>query len=137
MQKIFHISPLETVGDRRAASFWHIRRFAIKSSVGFSTVILFKQLMTLAVSPIMRYNDSYMIAETDVHLLKVINALGLKTRKIGKSVTYLASGPIPICSAKEELVDFYRRWISIEGVVHFYKHRDHGIIHKRVKFVKP
>ena len=109
MQKIFHISPLETVGDRRAASFWHIGRFAIKSSVGFSTVTLFKQLMTLAVSPIMRDNDSYMIAETDVHLLKVMNALGIKTRKIGKSVTYLASETIPICSAKEELVDFYRR----------------------------
>jgi hypothetical protein len=50
-----------------------------------------------------------MIAETDVHLLKVMNALGIKTRKIGKSVTYLASETIPICSAKEELVDFYRR----------------------------
>lgn len=109
MQKIFNISPLETVGNKRAASFWHIGRFAIHSSVSFSTIILFKQLMTLAVSPIIRDNDSYMIAETDVHLLKVMNALGMKTRKIGSPLVYLESETIPIYSSKNGLIDFYKR----------------------------
>ena len=58
MHKIFHISPLEKVGDTPRTSFWHIGRFAIDSTSGFSTVTLFKQLMTLAVTPILREDDS-------------------------------------------------------------------------------
>lgn len=65
MHKIFHISPLEKIEDTPRTSFWHIGRFAIDSTSGFSTVTLFKQLMTLAVAPILREDDSYMIAETD------------------------------------------------------------------------
>ena len=109
MHKIFHISPLEKVGDTPRTSFWHIGRFAIDSTSGFSTVTLFKQLMTLAVTPILREDDSYMIAETDTHLLRVMNALGIETRQIGNPLIYLASETIPVCSSKKELTKFYQR----------------------------
>lgn len=109
MQKIFHISPLEKVGDTPRTSFWHIGRFAIDSTSGFSTVTLFKQLMTLAVTPILREDDSYMIAETDSHLLRVMNALGIETRQIGNPLIYLASETIPVCSSKKGLTKFYQR----------------------------
>lgn len=113
MQKIFHISPLEKVGSTPAASFWHIGRFAIDSTSGFSTVTLFKQLMTLAVEPILREDDSYMIAETDSHLLRVMNTLGIETRKIGNPLIYLASETIPVCSSKKGLTKFYQRYYHL------------------------
>ena len=97
------------VGDTPRTSFWHIGRFAIDSTSGFSTVTLFKQLMTLAVTPILREDDSYMIAETDSHLLRVMNALGIETRQIGNPLIYLASETIPVCSSKKELTKFYQR----------------------------
>ncbi len=109
MQKIFHISPLEKVGNNPGISFWHIGRFAIDSTSGFSTVTLFKQLMALAVEPIMRDDDSYMIAETDSHLLRVMNALGIETRRIGNPLIYLASETIPVCASKKGLTRFYKR----------------------------
>lgn len=109
MQKIFHISPLEKIESNSSTTFWHIGRFAIDSSSGFSTITLFKQLMTLAVAPIMKEEDSYMIAETDSHLLKVMNALGIETKQIGNPLIYLASETIPVCSSKEGLTDFFIR----------------------------
>lgn len=109
MQKIFHISPLDKVSNSPNTSFWHIGRFAIDSSVGFSTVTLFKQLMTLAVDPILREEDGYMIAETDSHLLRVMNALGIETKQIGNPLIYLASETIPIYSSKSGLTNFYKR----------------------------
>ena len=109
MHKIFRICPLEKVSNKSYASFWHIGRFAIDSTTGFSTVTLFKQLMTLAVEPILQEEDSYMIAETDIHLLRVMNALGIETQQIGKSLIYLASETIPVCSSKQGLTKFYIR----------------------------
>lgn len=109
MQKIFRISPLEKVSDKPDTTFWHIGRFAIDSSAGFSTVILFKQLMTLAVDPILQEEDSYMIAETDTHLLRVMNALGIETKQIGNPLIYLASETIPVCSSKKGLSSFYTK----------------------------
>lgn len=113
MQKIFHISPLEKVGVTPRTSFWHIGRFAIDSNSGFSTITLFKQLMTLAVAPIVREVDSYMIAETDSHLLRVMNSLGIETRQIGNSLIYLASETIPVCSSKKGLINFYERHYTL------------------------
>lgn len=109
MQKIFHISPLEKVGNTLRTSFWHIGRFAIDSNSGFSTVTLFKQLMTLAVAPILQEDDSYMIAETDSHLLRVMNALGIETQQLGNPLIYLASETIPVYSSKNGLTKFYKR----------------------------
>ena len=110
MQKIFHISPLEQVNDTTATSFWHIRRFAIDSTYDFSTVMLFKQLMALAVAPLHRKDETYMIAETDSHLRRVMNALGIETQQIGKRpLIYLASETIPVYSSKMGLTKFYQR----------------------------
>lgn len=109
MQKIFNISPLEKVESTPKTSFWHIGRFAIDSTSGFSTVTLFKQLMTLAVAPILREEDSYMIAETDSHLLKVMNALGIETQQLGEPLIYLASETIPVYSCRNGLTKFYKR----------------------------
>lgn len=113
MQKVFHISPLEKVEYTAQTSFWHIGRFAIDSASGFSTVKMFKQLMTLAIAPILHDEDSYMIAETDSHLLRVMNALGIETRQIGKPLIYLASETIPICSSKSGLTKFYQRFYPL------------------------
>ena len=109
MQKIFQISPLEKVDSTEATSFWHIGRFAIDPSPRFSTVTLFKQLMALAMAPILQEEDSYMIAETDSHLLRVMNSLGIETRQIGNPQIYLASETIPVCSSKKGLTKFYQR----------------------------
>ena len=113
MQKIFHISPLEKVRNAPETSFWHIGRFAIDSTSGFSTITLFKQLMTLAIAPLLREDDSYMIAETDSHLLRVMNALGIETRQIGNPLIYLASETIPVCSSKKGLSKFYKKYYSL------------------------
>lgn len=57
--------------------------------------------MVYAVHPIVCENESYMIAETDSKLLKVMNALGIKTVQLEQSVDYLASETIPVCSSKK------------------------------------
>jgi len=113
MHKIFHIFPLNRIVNSSDSSFWHIGRFAINSYVGFSTMTLFKQLMTLAVTPIIKEKNSYMLAETDCHLLRVMNALGIKTERIGESLTYLASETIPVYSSKDGLTDFYKRFYPL------------------------
>lgn len=113
MQKIFHISPLEKVGDTPNSSFWHIGRFAIDSTSGISSVTLFKQLIALAVTPIIQEDDSYMIAETDCHLLRVMNALGIETHQIGNPLIYLASETIPIYSSKKGLIKFHKRYYPL------------------------
>lgn len=109
MQRLFNISPLEVIGNNPGASLWHIGRFAIDSKSGFPTITLFKQLMVLAIVPILRETDSYMIAETDSHLLRVMNALGIETRQIGEPLIYLASETIPIFSTRNGLTKFYQR----------------------------
>lgn len=114
MEKVFHISPLEKIGNSQKNSFWHIGRFAINSSLGFSSLTLFKQLMAIAVAPIMRNQDSYMIAETDCRLLKIMNALGIKTQTLGQPLVYLASETIPICSSKDDLSEFYSRYYPLD-----------------------
>lgn len=116
MHKIFHICPLSKIGNHPNTSFWHIGRFAIDSTSGRSTVTLFKQLITLAVKPIMQDDNSYMIAETDSHLLKVMNILGIETKQIGNSLIYLASETIPVCSSKKGLTKFYSRYYSLLNV---------------------
>ncbi|MBD5330370.1 MAG: hypothetical protein HDS00_07830 [Bacteroides sp.] len=88
-------------------------RFAIDSTSGLSTITLFKQLMTLAVAPILREDDSYMIAETDSHLLRVMNLLGIETRQIGEPMIYLASETIPVYSSKRGLTRFYQRYYPL------------------------
>lgn len=110
IQKIFNINPLEYIGANRSYSYWHIGRFAIDSYTGISTVALFKQLMSLAIEPIVHDSNSFMIAEIDSKLLKVMNALGISTITIGKPMFYLASETIPVYSTKQGLSNFYNKY---------------------------
>lgn len=91
-------------------NYWHIGRFAIDSFAGISTLLLFKQLMVYAINPIIQSENSYMIAEVDIKLLKTLNILGIQTIKFGNSKRYLASETIPICSSREDLSSFYDRY---------------------------
>ena len=109
IQKIFGINPLQVVHHENKYSYWHIGRFAIDSFAGIPTMQLFKQLMVLAIQHIIKDTFSYMIAETDIKLLRIVNALGIKTTRLGISKVYLNSETIPICSSKKGLTDFYHR----------------------------
>lgn len=110
IQKIFDINPLIAVHSEKDYNFWHIGRFAIDSFAGIPTITLFKQLLIYAVHPIVCDSKSYMIAETDSKLLKVMNVLGIETTRLGDSKFYLASETIPICSSKKGLFTFYTHY---------------------------
>lgn len=110
VQKIFGIKPLSFIHSGKDCSYWHIGRFAVDSFAGIPTVTLFKQLMIYAVHPIVCDKKSYMIAETDSKLLKVMNALGIKTEQLGRSLFYLASETVPVYSSKTGLLSFYEHY---------------------------
>lgn len=110
IQKIFGINPLEAIYAESDYSYWHIGRFAIDSFAGIPTLTLFKQLMVYAVHPIVSDSKSYMIAESDSKLLKVMSALGIDITLLGNSIYYLASETIPICSSKQGLFSFYTHY---------------------------
>ncbi|MFI3297547.1 MAG: hypothetical protein R3Y59_07970 [bacterium] len=57
-----------------------------------------------------------MIAETDVKLLKVMAAMGIKTWKLGDSINYLASETVPIYSNNKGLETFYNKYQSLLNV---------------------
>lgn len=69
--------------------------------------------MVYAVYPVICDTKSYMIAETDSKLLKVMNALGIKTVQMGHSVNYLASETIPVYSSKNGLLLFYKHYNNL------------------------
>lgn len=116
MQKIFGINPLMFIHSENDYSYWHIGRFAVDTFAGIPTVTLFKKLMVYAVHPIVCDTKSYMIAETDSKLLKVMNALGIETTQIGQSINYLASETVPIYSSKNGLLLFYKHYESLMHV---------------------
>lgn len=113
MHKIFKISPLEKINTSFPSTFWHIGRFAITSGLGFSTVKLFKQLMILAIAPILKERCGYMLAEIDTHLLQIMNALDIETQQLGNPVRYLSSETIPVYSNKNGLLKFYKKYSSL------------------------
>lgn len=110
IEKIFGINPLLKIHSDESYNYWHIGRFAIDSFANVPTVSLFKQLMLFAVYPIVSDKKSYMIAETDSKLLRVMNAMGIKTKQLGSSINYLASETIPVCSSKRGLMPFYNHY---------------------------
>ena len=116
MQKIFGINPLMIIHSENDYSYWHIGRFAVDTFAGIPTVTLFKKLMVYAVHPIVCDTKSYMIAETDSKLLKVMNALGIETTQIGQSINYLASETVPIYSSKNGLLLFYKHYENLYQV---------------------
>ena len=113
LQKLFGINPLKIIHHEKDYSYWHIGRFAIDSFAGIPTITLFKQLMVYAIHPIVCDDQSFMIAETDSKLLKVMNVLGIETIQLGHSINYLASETIPIYSSKNGLLLFYKHYENL------------------------
>lgn len=72
--------------------------------------------MALAIQPIVGDSDSYMIAEIDSKLLKVMNALGFVTNQLGDSIYYLTSETVPISSSKQGIMGFYSKYGCLCGV---------------------
>jgi len=110
IEKLYGINPLEAISQDRRTEYWHIGRFAIDSSSGISTIHLFKQLMVYAVSPIMQSEYGYMVAEVDAKLLKVVNALGIHTINLGKSIYHLSSKTIPVYASQKGITPFYQHY---------------------------
>lgn len=113
LQKIFGINPLTAIHPETDYSYWHIGRFAVDSFSGIPTITLFKQLMAYAVHPIVCDTKSYMIAETDSKLLKIMNMLGITTNSLGKPLYHLASLTEPIYSSRKDLLPYYTKMMSI------------------------
>lgn len=110
IEKVYGINPLCAIHAEAKYSYWHIGRFAVKKNTAFSTLTLFKQLMALAVKPIVEDKFSYMIAEIDYKLLKVMMILGFSIRQMGQSINYLTSETVPVCSSKRGLRGFYSKY---------------------------
>ena len=110
IEKIYGINPLNVIHQESKYSFWHIGRFAVAKDSRISTLTLFKRLMALAVKPIVEDKYSYMIAEIDSKLLKVMKVLGFGTRQIGKSIDYLTSETVPVCSSKRGIKGFFSKY---------------------------
>lgn len=111
IQKIFNINPLDCIHDIQPVnSIWHIGRFAVDSCGDVSSISLFKQLMVYAITPICQEVHSYMIAECDSKLLRVMGLLGIDTIQLGKGIHYLGSETIPVYSTKEGLLNFYNKF---------------------------
>ena len=73
-------------------------------------------IMALAVQPIVGDNNSYMVAEIDSKLLKVMNALGFVTEQLGESIYYLTSETVPISSSKQGVMGFYSKYSYLCGL---------------------
>lgn len=111
IQKIFNINPLDCINDIQSiTSIWHIGRFAVDSCTDISSISLFKRLMVYAITPICQEVHSYMVAECDSKLLRVMGLLGIKTIQLGKGIHYLGSETIPVYSTKEGLLNFYNKF---------------------------
>lgn len=111
IQKIFNINPIDCIHNiQPITSIWHIGRFAVDSCGDISSISLFKQLMVYAITPICQEVHSYMIAECDSKLLRVMGLLGIDTIQLGKGIYYLGSETIPVYSTKEGLLNFYNKF---------------------------
>jgi hypothetical protein len=110
VHKIFNINPLKHIKSTKYSSFWHIGRFAVASCTDISNISLFKKLMMYAVHPIYREQDSYMIAECDSKLLRIMNLLGIDTVRLGSGINYLGSETIPVYANREGLSKFYLKY---------------------------
>lgn len=107
LQKIFGINPLNIIRASSIGPIWHIGRFAIKK--GNKSLTLLKKLMICAITPICENQDSIAFAECDSKLLKILNAFGIETIRIGSSMNYLGSETVPVRMNYNGLIKFYNR----------------------------
>lgn len=117
IEKVYGINPLLAVHSEEKYNYWHVGRFAVARNSGISNLTLFKRLMALAVEPIVEDKYSYMIAEIDIKLLKVMKALGFCTHQIGQSIDYLTSETVPVCSSKRGIMGFFSKYGQLCKVV--------------------
>lgn len=66
--------------------------------------------MIYAITPICEQQNSYMIAECDSKLLRVMGLLGISTVRLGSGVHYLGSETIPVYSNRMGLMSFYYKY---------------------------
>lgn len=110
IEKEFGVSLHSLFSSDQKMNFWHVGRFAISKTAGQVSIELFKLLMELAITPIVNDpENSCMIAETDCHLLRVMNKLGMNTRQLAESRYYLESETVPIVSMKSDLMYYYNK----------------------------
>ncbi len=110
IERMYGINPLKAIPHEEYAEYWHIGRFAIDSSIGISSVHLFKQLMIYAVTPIMKSKYGYMVAEVDAKLLKIVNELGIHTNNLGEPIYFLSSETIPVYANQKGITPFYLQY---------------------------
>lgn len=91
---------------------WHIGRFAIKKEFSNSGR-LFKLLMLYAISPIFRYNNGVILAESDARLLRVMQAMRIQATPLAEGKEYIGSMTLPILITKDGLSEFLLNNISI------------------------
>lgn len=113
IHKIFGIDPHKEIPDSEQFLFWHVGRFAVDSCCNISSLILFKELMMLAINPIVSHDSGYMLAESDSKLLRIMRMLSIDIKTLGRGRVYLGSNTIPICSSVEGLRAFYKKYESL------------------------
>ncbi|MDR3143180.1 MAG: hypothetical protein LBU37_15855, partial [Tannerellaceae bacterium] len=88
---------------------WHIGRFAVDSSINsFKVILLFKTLLTYAITPICKTQNSVMFAECDTKLFATLIRLQMDVKAIGKSMECLGSETVPIFGCSNGLFPFLR-----------------------------
>ena len=122
IKRIFNIDPLERINNiEPTSSVWHVGRFAVDSHAGISTISLFKQLMIYAITPICKEVGSYMVAECDCKLLRVMELLEIETIRLGDGIHYLGSETIPVYATREGLLNFFHRFRTAGNSENNYK----------------
>ena len=97
---------------------WHIGRFAVKQEYS-NKGVLFKLLMLYAISPIFKYREGVLLAETDAKLLRVMQALSIEARPLSTGREYIGSLTIPMMATKAGLTPFLLNNISMAFDLHF------------------
>ncbi|HEX7870275.1 MAG TPA: hypothetical protein VF455_09185 [Chryseobacterium sp.] len=93
-EKLFNINPQEKVF--RNLNIWHIGRFAVKQGADKKGFIIFKTLMTLAINQVCSQENSAVLAECDVKLLRTLKLLGFEVVTLSESINYLGSETVPV-----------------------------------------
>lgn len=115
IQKIFNINPIDLMLDD-VYGVYHIGRFAIKK--GNHSIRIFKTMMMLVISEVLKEQKSFAVAECDAKLLKTLDRLGIKAIKLSESVNYLGSETIPVLLPYKGLKNFHNNNMELLNSLH-------------------
>lgn len=107
MQKIFGFNPILIPKVATSNQVIHIGRFAVSKNAKDKN--LFKKLMLHAIKQICEHKLNIGLAECDSKLLRIMNLLGIKAKRIGNPKMYLGSETIPIIIEYTGVIDFYHK----------------------------